>query len=89
MLVLLLCSMFATGSQVGSMIFMENNTLDGTNREGLNFTLAQEHAAQVAEGKLRNKISPLPPTPTLFLLLDIIMLQPLLMRCCCAVRMRS
>lgn len=88
MLVLLLCSMFATGSQVGSMIFMENNTLDGTNREGLNFTLAQEHAAQVAEGKLRNNLSS-SPNPTLFLLLDIIMLQPLLMRCCCAVRMRS
>ena len=47
---LLLASMFANSAQVGSMVFMENNTLDGVRREGLNFTLPQEHAAQVAEG---------------------------------------
>jgi hypothetical protein len=46
----LLASMFATGARVGSMVFMENNTRDGVIRESLNFTLAQEHAAEVAEG---------------------------------------
>ena len=31
------------------MVFMENSTYDGVHREGLNFTIEQEHAAQVAE----------------------------------------
>jgi hypothetical protein len=31
-----------------SMVFMENNTADGPRREGLNFTIEQEHARQVA-----------------------------------------
>lgn len=31
-----------------SMVFMENNTADGPSREGLNFTIEQEHARQVA-----------------------------------------
>eukprot|EP01043_Picozoa_sp_COSAG02_P067673 COSAG02_NODE_10958_length_1824_cov_10.888696_3_plen_201_part_00 len=31
-----------------SMVFMENNTADGPGREGLNFTIEQEHARQVA-----------------------------------------
>ena len=31
-----------------SMVFMENNTADGPNREGLNYTIEQEHARQIA-----------------------------------------
>jgi hypothetical protein len=31
-----------------AMVFMENNTWDGPKREGLNFTLEQEHDRQVA-----------------------------------------
>ena len=30
-----------------AMVFMENNTWDGPKREGLNFTIEQEHARQV------------------------------------------
>jgi hypothetical protein len=30
-----------------SMVFMENNTADGPKREGLNFTIEQEHARQL------------------------------------------
>ena len=30
-----------------SMVFMENNTWDGPKREGLNYTVEQEHARQI------------------------------------------
>ena len=30
-----------------AMVFMENNTCDGPRREGLNFTIKQEHDRQV------------------------------------------
>ena len=48
-----LCTMAATAAAAGavspfpSMVFMENNTADGPNREGLNFTIEQEHARQL------------------------------------------
>jgi hypothetical protein len=48
-----LCSLWAataapvTTRPFPSMVFMENNTADGPSREGLNFTIEQEHARQL------------------------------------------